>query len=147
MLAEQFKKLQLHRRYKLNYGGCGFFALTVYKTFKPIMPKLRLVDIAIDGMSYYHVVLDHEMLFDSEGVWTPKHTMDFELRHVSYGRLLFDINARDTWNDLFDRKHVPEITEQIEDIYNRYKHQIIYELAQPKKLQLPSGRKFYARNF
>lgn len=143
-LAAQFAKLQLHRRYHLNYGGCGFFALTTYKLFKPIMPKLRLVNVRKFDMDYFHVVLEHGILFDSEGLWTPKKFHD--LQHISYARLLFDINARDTWNDKFDRKYAPEIEEQIQDLFHRYKHQIVHELSQHKKLMLPSGRPFYARN-
>lgn len=141
ILASTFQKFELHKTYKLNSGGCGFFALKVYDTFKPIIPQLRLINIQDYFFNdYFHVVLEHRgFRFDSEGEatkWT-KYPSEF----VAYKQLLFDINARDTWNDLFDRKHVPTIEAMIKDVYNRYQHQIAYDLNLPGIAVLPSRRK------
>ena len=116
-------QLKLSSKYKINSGGCGWFAYFLAKQF----PNLKIYyqhpdDIRAlkkgQGSACNHVLLwDGKRYYDSNGVYTG-YINKGELVEVSIAYLRKSLKTNNVWNTTFDTNKVEIIEKKILKVVN-----------------------------
>ena len=111
--------------YRINYGGCGIFALRLYKFLDKIgiKSKIHLVNEiqCSQDMLFSHILIEFSYndkcyYYDADGL---KESLDkyYLVNEINVESLIKMVKDENFWSSTYNRKHISLLGKKINEIY------------------------------